>query len=68
MISGSNLEQKLLSAADLDIEPGPLIRLEDVTRIFPGPPAVNALRGIDLAVDPGEYLAIADLVERKFAE
>ena len=37
---------------------GPLIRLDDVTRIFPGPPAVNALRGVDLEVQSGEYLAI----------
>lgn len=36
----------------------PLIKLDDVTRIFPGPPAVNALRGVDLEVMPGEYLAI----------
>ncbi len=37
---------------------GPLIKLDDVTRIFPGPPAVNALRGVDLEVNAGEYLAI----------
>lgn len=42
---------------DPDFE-GPLISLDDVTRIFPGPPAVNALRGVDLQVDRGEYLAI----------
>lgn len=36
----------------------PLIRLDDVTRIFPGPPPVHALRGIDLTVAQGEYLAI----------
>ncbi len=40
-------------------QPGwPLIKLDDVTRIFPGPPAVNALRGVDLEVNSGEYLAI----------
>lgn len=37
---------------------GPLIKLDDVTRIFPGPPAVNALRGVDFEVNTGEYLAI----------
>lgn len=37
---------------------GPIISLDDVTRYFPGPPAVNALRGIDLIVERGDYLAI----------
>lgn len=37
---------------------GPIILLDDVTRYFPGPPAVNALRGIDLTVERGDYLAI----------
>jgi putative ABC transport system ATP-binding protein len=38
--------------------PGPVIQLEDVPRFFPGPPPVNALRGIDLTVERGDYLAI----------
>ncbi|MBL3687495.1 ABC transporter ATP-binding protein [Leucobacter zeae] len=37
---------------------GPIISLDDVTRFFPGPPPVNALRGIDLTVERGDYLAI----------
>ncbi|MFV0434868.1 MAG: ABC transporter ATP-binding protein [Leucobacter sp.] len=37
---------------------GPIIELERVTRFFPGPPAVNALRGVDLRVERGDYLAI----------
>ncbi len=37
---------------------GPLVRLVDVTRIFPGPPAVQALRNVNLDVEKGEYLAI----------
>lgn len=37
---------------------GPIVRLDDVTRIFPGSPAVHALRGVDLSVARGEYLAI----------
>ena len=37
---------------------GPLIELADVTRFFPGPPPVNALRGVDLSVERGDYLAI----------
>lgn len=43
---------------DAPPEPGPLIVLDDVSRIFPGPPAVNALRGVNLTVNEGEYLAI----------
>lgn len=38
--------------------PGPIVELVDVTRFFPGPPAVNALRGVDLTVARGDYLAI----------
>ena len=37
---------------------GPIVALDDVTRYFPGPPAVNALRGIDLTIERGDYLAI----------
>lgn len=37
---------------------GPLISLTDVTRFFPGPPPVTALRGVDLTVQRGDYLAI----------
>lgn len=37
---------------------GPIIELNDVTRFFPGPPPVNALRGINLTVQRGDYLAI----------
>lgn len=37
---------------------GPIVSLDDVTRYFPGPPAVNALRGIDLTIERGDYLAI----------
>ena len=38
--------------------PGPIVELDDVTRFFPGPPAVNALRGVDLTIARGDYLAI----------
>ncbi len=37
---------------------GPIAELSGVTRFFPGPPPVNALRGVDLTVDRGDYLAI----------
>lgn len=38
--------------------PGPIADLAGVTRFFPGPPPVNALRGVDLTVARGDYLAI----------
>ncbi|QIK64686.1 ABC transporter ATP-binding protein [Leucobacter viscericola] len=37
---------------------GPIVQLDDVTRFFPGPPKVFALRGIDLTIERGDYLAI----------
>lgn len=42
-------------APDFD---GPLIELREITRFFPGPPPVNAMRGIDFTVERGEYVAI----------
>lgn len=36
----------------------PLVELRDVTRSFPGPPEVQALKGINFAVDEGEYVSI----------
>jgi putative ABC transport system ATP-binding protein len=36
----------------------PVLRLEGVAKTYPGPPPVEAVRGIDLAVDPGELLAV----------
>lgn len=36
----------------------PLAELKDITRFFPGPPPVNALRGVTLAVARGDYLTI----------
>nr|WP_244303395.1 ABC transporter ATP-binding protein [Leucobacter coleopterorum] len=35
-----------------------MVHLDDVTRFFPGPPKVFALRGIDLTIERGDYLAI----------
>ena len=53
------LRRKQTSIPQVEPDPqAPLLRLSDVTRIFPGPPAVIALRGIDLEVDRGEYVAI----------
>ncbi len=36
----------------------PLVELRDVTRSFPGPPEVQALKGINLQVDTGDYVSI----------
>ncbi len=36
----------------------PLVELRDVTRSFPGPPEVQALKGANLRVAPGDYLSI----------
>ncbi|MCC2033828.1 ABC transporter ATP-binding protein [Microbacterium allomyrinae] len=36
----------------------PLVELRDVTRSFPGPPEVQALKGASLCIDAGEYVSI----------
>jgi putative ABC transport system ATP-binding protein len=36
----------------------PLVELRDVTRSFPGPPEVQALKGINLTVQDGDYVSI----------
>jgi putative ABC transport system ATP-binding protein len=36
----------------------PVVELVDVTRSFPGPPEVRALKSVDLAIARGEYLSI----------
>lgn len=38
--------------------PGPIVELDDVTRLFAGPPAVQALRGVELVIERGDFLAI----------
>ncbi|PIJ39760.1 macrolide ABC transporter ATP-binding protein, partial [Leucobacter sp. OLES1] len=35
-----------------------MVELADVTRLFPGPPAVQALRGVDRVLERGDFLAI----------
>lgn len=35
-----------------------LIELSDVTRSFPGPPEVQALKAVNLSIDAGEYVSI----------
>lgn len=36
----------------------PLVELRDVTRSFPGPPEVQALKAVNFTVLPGEYVSI----------
>ena len=51
-----------LPVADPGAAPGPAavpaIELRDVTRSFPGPPEVQALKGVSVAVADGEYVSI----------
>ncbi|WP_040164030.1 ABC transporter ATP-binding protein [Microbacterium gorillae] len=35
-----------------------LVELQDVTRSFPGPPEVQALKGVNFAVQEGEYVSV----------
>lgn len=37
----------------------PLIELAEVTRRYPGPPVVTAIRDVDLVLSEGEYMSIA---------
>ncbi|HEY4267285.1 MAG TPA: ABC transporter ATP-binding protein [Galbitalea sp.] len=36
----------------------PVLALQDVARVFPGPPEVHALRGCTLTVEHGEFVAV----------
>ena len=36
----------------------PIVQLTNVTRSFPGPPEVQALKAINLRIDKGEYVSI----------
>ena len=36
----------------------PVVELASVSRSFPGPPTVDALRGVDLRIEAGEYVSI----------
>jgi putative ABC transport system ATP-binding protein len=49
-----------LDAADAELimDPVPVVRLTDLRRSFPGPPEVQAVRGVDLRIERGEYVSI----------
>ncbi|WP_395725478.1 ABC transporter ATP-binding protein [Nakamurella sp.] len=51
-------ELEALPGSTRPAEPPPVVELVDVWRSFAGPPPVDALRGVDLRLDRGEYLAI----------
>lgn len=40
------------------VETAPVVELINVTRSFPGPPEVQALRAVNLRIDAGDYLSI----------
>ncbi|MFF2272435.1 ABC transporter ATP-binding protein [Agromyces sp. NPDC058136] len=40
------------------MSPTPVVELVDVTRSFPGPPEVQALKGVNLTIGRGDYLSI----------
>ena len=41
-----------------EVLPEPVVELRDVTRRFDGPPAVEALRAVNLRVERGDYVSI----------
>lgn len=45
-------------AGEEDLAPPPLVELRDVTRSFPGPPEVQALKGASLIAEAGDYISI----------
>ncbi|WP_084718720.1 ABC transporter ATP-binding protein [Streptacidiphilus carbonis] len=47
-----------LQGPEVPVPPAPVIRMRGVTRTFPSPPPVTALRSCELTVLPGEYVAV----------
>jgi putative ABC transport system ATP-binding protein len=41
-----------------DAAPVPVLEVDNVTKCYPGEPPVHALRGVNLAIGPGELIAI----------
>ena len=54
----SSAAEAVLEAEPREGDPPPLVELRDVTRSFPGPPEVQALKGVNLAIEAGDYLSI----------
>ena len=55
---GTRSTDAAADGADAGSAPAAVVDLVDVSRSFPGPPRVDALRGVSLRVDPGEYVSI----------
>lgn len=56
-MTGGPTARTLLDDAPAEAS-APLVELRDVTRSFPGPPEVQALKGASLAAAPGDYISI----------
>jgi putative ABC transport system ATP-binding protein len=56
--AGAQAARPAAVAADW-LPPVPVLELDQVTKVYPGPPPVRALAGLSLAVNAGELTAIA---------
>lgn len=54
----TDAQTSILSAVPETDPSAPLVELRDVTRSFPGPPEVQALKAATLSVAPGDYISI----------
>lgn len=54
----TELAERGLAIADRTDVPAAVVELVEVTRSFPGPPEVQALKGVNLAIERGDYLSI----------
>lgn len=58
MTAGAQASPTALGTQPLPLVATPAIELRDVTRSFPGPPEVQALKGVSVSVADGEYVSI----------
>ena len=56
--AGDDAQDEAGDAAPESETDAPLVELRDVTRSFPGPPEVQALKGVNLSIEAGEYISI----------